>query len=282
MNGVSQDLKLAIAVHRAGAMPSLMPTNLVKDVKLFKKLSKNSDIVICICESEILSSDFIDQLIDLEIKFIEVLRDDIDVLQSDSLKPFSKHWSNKSFLKNLLRLKKSNIKILYRFTRDPIDTYDLIDAVCIKGKESAGFTGNTSIAEQMEKQKNKTPNVHLITYGGISGPNDVKKYLDLGASAVGVGTLFAASLESCLSMATKKLMISKSKKDIKVFEDTKQNALIINFEDVEKDKKFNRVDSLELGIKGQGGHIYAGHSIDGVKEILKVSQIVENLVSFIK
>lgn len=279
MTGVCHDLKLAIAVHQAGAMPSLIPYNLEKDITFFKKITKTTDIVVSVVESKILDLDFVNQLIQNEIKFIELLRDDADLEEKLTLTtPNSVRWTERLFLKNISYLKDNGIKIMHRSINNPIETFDLIDIVCVKGKESAGFASDISIEEQMEKQKIKTPSADLVTYGGISSPADVQKYLKLGAKAVGVGTLFAASIESCLDIKTKELMVSKTKKDTSLIKDTKQNVLIINQSDVEKDKKFNRPDSLQLGIAGRGGHIYAGHSLDGVTEIRTVKQTVEYLI----
>ena len=281
MNGVSQDLKLAIAVHRAGAMPSLMPNNLEKDVKLFKKLTGNTNLVISVSEIDLYNNNFVDNLIDLKITFVELLRDDIDSVEKlNSIQPLSENWYNCTFLKNLERLKSNNIKIMRRCFKRPIETFDLIDAVCIKGKESAGFSSDISIEQLLQEQKEKTPDAKLITYGGIAGPDDVKKYLDLGADAVGVGTLFAASVESCIDIKTKQLMVSKTKKDLTLFQDTKQNAMVI--EPLDSDDDFNRHKSLDLGIRGIGGHIYAGYSINGVTEIRTVKQTVDYLVTKIK
>ena len=282
MNGVSHDLKLAVAVSAAGAMPSLIPNNLEKDITFFKKITKTTDVVVSVNESKILDLDFVNQLIQFEIKFIELMRDDYVELLHNNLNSSSKFWSNNLFLKNLSRLKDNNVKIIYRMVKYPPDTYDIIDAICIKGKESAGWTNDLSVAEQIEKQKSKTPHIHLISYGGVSGPNDVKKYLELGVSAVGVGTLFAATWESCLDKTVKESMVKKSKKDIIKFADTNQNSLIIGAESSRRDDDWNRTKSLYSGIQGKVGHIYAGHSIDGVTKIRTVKETVEFLVSKIK
>jgi len=282
MNGVSYDLKLAVAVSKAGAMPSLMPNNLEKNIRFFKKITKNTDIVVSVTESKILDLNFINQLIQFEIKFIELMRDDYVELLHNNLNSFSKLWSNNLFLKNLSKLKDNNVKIMYRIVKYSLDTYDIIDAICIKGKESAGWTNDLSIEEQIEKQKSKTPNVHLVSYGGVSGPDDVKKYLELGVSAVGIGTLFAATLESCLDKTVKEFMVQRSKKDIIKFEDTNQNGLMIGQESPPDTDDWNRTKSLYSGIQGKVGHIYAGHSVDGVTKIRTVKETVEYLVSKIK
>ena len=295
MNGVSQDLKLAVAVSKSGVMPSFLPNTMTplrngksfsaleKNLEIFEKLTGNRDIVIAVTESELLNRDYIDQLISLDVKFVHIWRSDYqkNLEEFNSIQANSKYWSDRLFLNNIQCLKKNNVKLMVICFREPMDTFDLIDAICIKGRESAGFNSNITIEHLLQKQKNKTPNAHLITYGGVAGPDDVKKYLSLGASVVGVGTLFAASEESCLDIKTKELMVAKSKKDITVFQDSNQNALVLNSNDTVSDG-FNRTKSLQLGILGKGGHIYAGHSIDGVTKIRTVKETVEYLVSKIK
>lgn len=282
MNGVSHNVELAIAVSTAGAMPSLIPTDLKTQITHYKKHTGNTDLVVWIKESDILDSRCIHLLLALEIKFIELTRNDVDNIEKlNSMKTYSNLWLDKSFIKNIEFLKENGIKILRRCHKEPIETFDLIDAVCVKGKESAGFSSDVTIEDLMQMQKEKTPNAYIISHGGVAGPKDVQKYLSLGACAVGVGTLFAASEESCIDKSVKELMVRKSSKDITRFEDTKQNALVINAEHTEFDG-FNRSESLNLGIQGRGGHIYAGPSIDGVTKLRTVKETVEYLTSEIK
>ena len=279
MNGVSHDVALAIAVSTAGAMPSLIPVDLTTQIKHYKKHTGNTDLVIWVKEPDLLDTEYINLLLTLEIKFVELTRVDVDSIEKlNSMKTYSDFWSNKTFIKNIEYLKKNGVKILRRCHKEPIETFGLVDAVCVKGKESAGFSSNVTIENLMKMQKDKTPDVHIISYGGVAGPKDVEKYLNLGASAVGVGTLFAASEESCIDRGVINLMITKSSKDLTRFNDTKQNAVVINADQTQPDG-FNRSNSLNLGLTGLGGHIYAGYSIDGVTEIKTVQEIVEYLVS---
>lgn len=284
MNGITHDIKLAVAVHRAGAMPNLYAQNLKFQIEIFKKLTGTTDVVVWIIESDLASPAYIDLLIDLEIKFIEIGRNDIDTV--DKVNTVSSHsalWLDKQFLQNIEKLKGKNIRILRRFVRNvPIETFGLVDAVCVKGKESAGVSSELTIEEQILIQKQKTPDAHIISYGGVSGPADVKKYLDLGVSAVGIGTLFASTWESCLDNTVKELMVNKSSKDLTRFADTNQNALLIGRESSPASEDWNRYNSLTSGIQGKTGHIYAGYGIDGITEIRTVQETVDYLMSEIK
>lgn len=291
MGGVTHDLNLAQAVSKAGAMPSLTTDkNFEKDLEIFKNKIGNTNVLFSVMENDVLDLDYINRIVESEIKFVELRRSDIKDLETlNNCSPDNILWYNRQFLKNVEKLKKNNIQIMRRCFKQPINTFDLVDAIGIKGKESAGLTGGgkITIKELIFKQKEKTPDAHLIPLGGISGPEDVKDYLEIGSSAVGVGTLFAASVESCLDITTKQLLVAKNKNDLTIFQDTKQNALVINSADILKNDgtefgDMNRASSLFLGIQGKGGHIYAGHSIDGVTEIRTVKQVIEYLISGIK
>lgn len=294
MTQVTHDLRFAVAIANAGGMPSFDPyfedyqdyqDNLVS----YKKITGNLDIVISVTESMVSDINFIEKnLTDLKIKFLEIRRSDIFDLESlNNFPPNSNLWYNKKFLKNVEFLKKHDVKIIRRCLKKPIDGFGLTDAIGVKGKESAGFSSDISIKHMIELQKEQTPDVEVFPIGGVSSPKDVYEFLNLGCPAVGVGTLFAASKESCLDIKTKEFMVQKSNKDLTLLEDTKQNALIIDSNDLEKKNMFgfndlNRSESLALGVKGKGGHIYAGHSIDGVTEIRTVKQVIEYLISDIK
>ena len=111
--------------------------------------------------------------------------------------------------------------------------------------------------------------------------NEVKEYIELGAECVAVGTLLAASKESCLSDELKNTMIQVNSLSLIRMPDTDQNALILgDKEEVFNSPSRNRQDSLMDGLYGDGktGHIYVGKSIDYVTEIRSVKEIVEGLV----
>ena len=154
-----------------------------------------------------------------------------------------------------------------------------IDGLFIKGFESGGRNARMSVWENFSQQIAINPSVPCIPFGGIGAPEHVKKYIDAGAQAVGVGTLFAASKESPLSMGVKERMVAASKRDISKIGETGQNALV--FSKLTEPDDFNSNRSLRMGLFGDGttGHVYAGHAIDHVKEIRPVKEIVEYLVS---
>ena len=70
------------------------------------------------------------------------------------------------------------------------------------------------IVKKYEKKYNKK--IPVIAAGGISSRIDVKKYLDLGASGVQIGTKFVATYECDAHYNFKKAYIDANKEDIKI------------------------------------------------------------------
>jgi len=166
---------------------------------------------------------------------------------------------------------------------DDIQINTHADALCIKGKESAGMSSDFSVSTLFDRLKIKYPALPLIPYGGIGSPAQVRQYLDRGAVGVAVGTLFAAAKESCLSHQAKQAMCAGNSEQIHQLTDTKQNAIILSdSDDLPADPKdWNREHSLKQGIRGNGrqGHLYVGQAIDQVTKILPVKEIMRYLTS---
>ena len=274
MNGVS-DLKLAAAVADAGAMPSLQINRYNNDLTInhdavdqelneFVKLTGNSNVVLVAAEEDFLDYEFIKLVRQYKISHVEILGNEIDT---------SAFWYNSQFILGLRYLQKTS-KIMSRLLSNT-STNMHPDAFCIKGKESAGFAGSTSVAELFSKQQ-QISNKAVIPYGGIGTPAQVKQYIDQGAAGVAVGTLFAATHESCLSHETKLAMCNSSSANITQFKETGQNALVLGSLQSNK-KDWNHSLDLKNGIAGQGGLIYAGSAIDHVTEIRTVKQVVDYL-----
>jgi hypothetical protein len=282
MNGVS-DLKLALAVHEAGAMPSLM----IKwkkgqrnefDYDLlnytlgeFVKSAGNGHCVLQLDYSDLKDEKVLKLVEHYQITHVEILGL-IDLPNSQSQKEFelvtTRYQKEFDRLKNTARV----------ITRIFVPSSGCgIDCYALKGSESAGCSGNLTVKDLFVQQHNLTPHVPLIPYGGIGTPKDVAWYLSQGAAGVAVGTLFAASEESCLDLKAKQAMVDATSQTLKHLT-SNQQALVIG--EVSNDS--NHQQSLDAGIRGQGGLIYAGHSINYVTEIRSVKTIIEYLVSDIK
>ena len=143
------------------------------------------------------------------------------------------------------------------------------DYLMFKTPKAAGGGGN---ANNLTLPNTKQP---VILSGGVYDKTDVDYYLSLGAIAVEVGTVFAASKESCLSDATKQSIIDKGLKDLGKF--TSDNRQGLNIQDHD-DKGFNHMHSLLKGINDPTqGHIYAGEAVERITEILSVADIMKRL-----
>ena len=292
MNGVS-NIELAVAVANAGAMASLFLSTsldnfidaLTTNIKIFKDRTNTENIVVCVPLAILRSDEAVKKIIDLNIKFIEPFPTSMDTITNmfsrgddnmNSSDFIGSEWTDPIILHNVSMLKDHGVKTLYRVIWDNQPVPDVISALCLKGDESAGLRSSKSVkARFLEFSTGKIP---LIPYGGISGPADVSYYLANGAVAVASGTLFAACKESPLSIETKNKMVYSTAKDLTLFKDSKQRALVFK-EEIRQPMDLNSHDSLAKGIAGTGGHIYAGTSIDGVTEIRTAKQVVDYLVS---
>jgi enoyl-[acyl-carrier protein] reductase II len=280
MNGVS-DLNLALTINEAGAMPSLLLNRYNSDKSInhdlindtlneYRQTTGNVNLVFAIDEEDLFDYQLVKILRHHRVSHVEFLSNDID----------SSHvWHRKGFQTALTYLQ-TTTKIMSRINKPA--THSLTQALCIKGKESAGFSGNFGVEDLFQQQKNLTPGCALVPYGGVGTPEQVKNYISKGAAGVAVGTLFAASRESCLSTEVKMAMCRKSSADITIFSDTGQNALVLGEKDIVLSSNthcWNRSSSLKTGIHGNGavGHVYAGHSINHVSEIRSVAEIVDYL-----
>jgi hypothetical protein len=156
----------------------------------------------------------------------------------------------------------------------------VISGFCTKGAGSAGRFSPLHTRDFLIQQQQLTPTHAVIPHGGVGTAQQVKEYLDLGATAVAVGTLFAACKESRLSQDAKNAMISAKKQDLIVFEDSQRRALFFGGID-QTEQHYNRPMSLNVGITGDAskGHIYVGEAIDYITQIRTAKDVVEYLVS---
>lgn len=278
-------LDLAIAIHNAGAFPSLfldtyplIQYEKVQDqLNQFKYTTNSTNLVVPIDRYLLLDHKYVKLLHDFGPSHIEILPSDYNGVASNG-----KEFLESPLVISALKLLRTKSKIILRIY-EPIVREDAknIDALTVKGKESAGKTGNWSVKELFLEQQQLTPEIPVIPYGGIGSPDQVKWYLSHGAVAVGVGTMFAASAESPLSTEVKKKMINATSKDLTCLNDTRQNCLVFGEID---NKNWNRNFSLNLGVNGNGhnGHVYVGNAIDNIDRIRTANETVEFLCSTLK
>lgn len=284
MNGCS-DSTLAIACWKAGCTPALLAWNTKEFVGELDKTAasitdQNFSVVLAdnIFTDPKSNKDLIVAILKAKPKYIEFWA---------SKPKASEFYGNVGYqdfenieVVKLIEALKRNSKIIFRAYEPVIsDQYDyLIDAFSLKSSGSAGgFSEYTN--QEFISEFQKITDKPLIPTGGVGCSEQIKELLDLGAAAVGIGTLFAASVESSISEEAKLKLIAKNSNDLSTFNNTNQHAIVLSNDAHAPSEDWNRIDSLTAGIKtGASGHIYAGASIDFITEILPVSAIVSNLI----
>lgn len=281
-------VELAVAVHQAGGYPSLCSWTyngryelLQRDLDRFVKETGSNRIHISFELYEYPTKSVHDIVKSHAIPTVEIIY--------GARNTFRPTVGDEELLDDLLELvtplRSMNSKI-FRRIYEPMDQFTmdqhLLDGFCIKGAESAGFSSYTPVKELFLTQRQLTPNALLIPYGGVGTAQQVKEYMDLGAEMVAVGTLLALSAESSLSLETKKNAIRAQRQDLVEFKhriadaDRKQNAL--EFQPYQGPDDANGTTGLVRGIHGKkSGHVYLGHGIDHVTDILTCQQIIKNL-----
>jgi NAD(P)H-dependent flavin oxidoreductase YrpB (nitropropane dioxygenase family) len=184
-------------------------------------------------------------------------------------------------------LKAQGIRIFKR-VYDTVDqaTMDrhLLDGFCIKGLESAGLGSYTPVRETFLKQRELTPGAMIIPYGGVGTADQVQDYINLGAEMVAVGTVLALSAESTMATETKLAAIQKQSQDlvesVHNFDGVKRKQSALKFGNYLGPDDANGTVGLLRGLNGKpDSHVYLGHGIDHVTEILSCQEIIQRLVS---
>ena len=293
-------MPLSLACWEAGIFPSLsIPFEKIRlefdpedradainqTLKEFKKNTGNCNVILGLTHEELENSKIMSLLLDYQVSHCELHAVKQETKMSNTvMEKFSKNPGlyQKWYQKKLQQF--STIKFMER-SRE-IQSSDNGVAICVRGSDAAGGTSPELTTQEMfDQQRRSTPDAVVIPYGGVGTPDQVAHYLDAGATAVAVGTLFAACAESPLSKATKQAMISAGTDSLVRLSDTNQNILpLSNLKDIIDDQPrtgANRDGSLHTGIYGDGtvGHIYAGHGIQHVNSIRTVKETVEYLIS---
>lgn len=271
MNGVS-DLTLAIACADAGIVPSFVPavytkfSDFLQALKEFKS-NTDSDVVVALAASVVIDNRLILLYPTLGITHIEILDLDIDLTEEN--------------INKLNHIRTMGIKILLKCLRysDLHDTHTFVDGVTIKSPDGAGRSyDNVNIVDEIQEIKRRYNNIEIIASGGIKSKEDIDTLLTAGATAVGIGTLFAMSKESSIPIEVKNKLLLSTSGDIRRLKAGAQQRAVV-FEEKGNDD-YNNTQGLNQGLQsGTAGHIFMGNAIDSVTEILTVKEIVDHLVS---
>ena len=179
------------------------------------------------------------------------------------------------------------------------------DAIIAVNKEAGGHAGNLSYKELIPLLKQNC-NIPVISAGGVGNHQQMKEIISLGAAGLSIGSLFIASTESGVSQEYKDACVNYGAKDI-VFTTklsgsrctvintpyvkkigTDQNFLETILNKNKQLKKWFKAFTFYKGMKNLQkaafGATYktvwcAGPTIEYVKEIKPVSEIVKSLVN---
>ena len=272
MNQVS-NAKFAVDCHNVGIYPSISLFNyktikdFLLDVSYFKEKTGTTNFLFSLNFS------------DFENKQIRNIIDKLDIKNIELI--FNFHNSNEIFsnIKNELKKRQNIVFYLKTMSITDLRFNEYFNGFILKGNNSAGIIGKNKIESIFLYTKKTYPDKFIIPSGGIENKNQIKYFMDNGAAAVGIGTLFALSEESPIPKESKLAMINK-KRSIMINSINHKKGAIVFSKIKNGNNDHNNTESLILGITsgGKKGHIYAGTAIESIKEIKPLKQIVEELI----
>jgi NAD(P)H-dependent flavin oxidoreductase YrpB (nitropropane dioxygenase family) len=286
MNKVS-DVPLAIAVRRAGCLPSLSifnyftrigvidPQLLDKDIEQYANAVGDTSILISVDIGNLLDlPGLVDVLLARQVGAVEIILDDAHENAA---------YRRRVVLPQVIKRLQENGSMVFTKTLLPMDVMVGADGIILKGPDGAG-RGNVSgetLEQLFDKYLTNFPMHRVITSGGVGTSEQLKYYMDRGAFGVGIGTMFAVSAESKISTETKLKLVASGAADVKRLDNGKtdsdsQNAIV--FAETPGDNS-NNTRGLMAGIKSPtSGHVFMGKGIEHATEILTCEQIVARLV----
>ncbi len=188
------------------------------------------------------------------------------------------------------------------------------DALILEGMEAGGHVGRVTLSVLLQQVLFETRDVPIFVAGGIVSPKMCAHLLLMGAAGVQMGTRFAISEESCIHQDMKKLYIRSNSRDaISVPQydarlpvvpvRTLRNKGFDDFSDLQqklieqlnsgKISRFKAQIQMEKYWNGalknavqkgdiETGSMMAGQSVGMIKDIPKVSTIMEDLITGIE
>jgi nitronate monooxygenase len=178
------------------------------------------------------------------------------------------------------------------------------DAIIAVNKEAGGHAGPTP-AKTLIPELIAACSIPIISAGGVSNGKQMKEMMDIGACGISIGSPFIATDEAKVSNAYKQAIVDYGAKDIVLTEKlsgspctvintpyvqkvgTKRNFLEIALSKNKKLKKFIKMLTWYKGTKSLERSAFsttyetvwcAGPSIEGVKSIRPVKQVVSDLI----
>ena len=260
MNFVS-DARLAIACNKAGIVPSLVSNDKIKEqLEEFRDSCPDGDIILAVSSLK-LTPGFLNLARWYRVSHMQLL----SYFPNDFIY-YRKNAPHTKFIHKLLK------------PEDISNVSKMIDAIDLKSPDAASrvLDTNQTTMDRFLEQKAMNPDMPIIVTGGISTSEQIKIYLDAGAEAVGLGTIFALSEESRIHPDKKLEMIKKSFSDVKSIGVNRMNGIVFS---ETPDTDNNHTDGLRLGrdTKDQGV-IWAGKALDNINAIESVQTIVDRLI----
>lgn len=287
MNKVS-DVKLALAVKEAGCFPSLVAFNhLIIDPVTMKSTNDASllgQAMDAYCTNAGDSGFILGVSSALLLKWTNAMTmiykykpAYVELYDTDG-------FLNPEFYNVIKKLQDNGTKVLLKFlSATELAKYPkmlgAVDGIIIKGPQAAGRVSqqNVNLVDDVRTLRQYRSDWVIIAQGGVHDSAGIKELLDAGANAVSMGTMFALSAESSMSLETKQKMLDASYADTVKIGTANQNGLV--FTKTENDVENNTI-GLARGLStGSVGHVFAGAAIDHITEIKPVSQIVAELAS---
>lgn len=295
MNKVST-IDLAIAASKAGIFPSLSGFNyfqpgsfgmaerieiIKKDLKKFNDTTDSNNIVLSIELIDILQDNFEDLISTKMFTHVEVL-DQGKILSNIKTIDSSIYLKIKYKIDNL---KSYNIEPIFKCLH-PMDwatklkeIQDLFNLIILKSYDAAGTVKRENrlpLIEEFKNLKTTYPNKLFIPTGGISTSYQIKDFIDYGAEIVGIGSYFTTATESILSYETKQKIINSASTDINTTNNIDQNAIVFsNIESYDTNQTYSLIKGIE---SPTNGHIFMSSSVDNIKSITPIKELVSNLV----
>lgn len=271
MNQVS-NLDLALAVTRAGGLASLSLFNYYSDLLDYTSFETDLDsfinqtghcnLLVSMGPREFFDNKIIELLISRKVSVVELL----EQISEELLEKLQRQVD---------QLRSNGVQVLMKvFTPRVLLN---VDGVILKGPDGAGRANleKGTLEELFIKTKRKYPEHFIIVSGGIATGKQIKEYLALGADMVAVGTVFAATKESPISLESKQAMVNSNADMLSRLSATNQLGLVFSHVAIDD---ANHTQSLIKGIASPTeGHIFAGKGIDYITEILSVDDVMKNL-----
>jgi len=174
-------------------------------------------------------------------------------------------------------------------------------AVISEGFEAGGHLGTEDPLEVLLPKIVSSVQLPVIAAGGIATGFDIKRFLDMGAAGVQMGSMFAATVESSASDEFKRMYVESTAEDIVLVKSPVglpgraiRNPLAIRLDRSDYPridhcrgclKKCGReyciVDKLVRAQQGDviEGLVFAGNSAVQVSDIPTVSELIDRLLS---